>query len=56
MFTIVRLAIGFIMISNQVFSDDNEDFIRSITLKGNKSISNEKNFYLVRQKPPKLFV
>jgi len=52
MFTIVRLAIGFIMISNQVFSDDNEDFIRSITLKGNKSISNEKILTLVRQKPP----
>jgi outer membrane protein insertion porin family len=52
MFARVRIFIVFVVMFNQIFPEVSEDFIRSIKLKGNESISHEKILTLVRQKPP----
>ena len=54
MFSRTRITLVFFIILNQIFSENNEDYIRSIELNGNESISNEKILPLLRQKPPNL--
>ena len=49
-----RIILVFFIMLNQIFSENNEDYIRSIILEGNESISDEKILPLLRQKPPNL--